>query len=84
MEPDCRRELPRIYQVMRAAGVGPEHIRIIAVDQSISDPTNATGTYGISAVPTLIVSENGFESGRIIGKPTVSWDQDICAIFQAR
>jgi hypothetical protein len=81
---DCRREMPRIHDVMRGAGVGPEHIRIIAIDQSMADPTNAAQSHSVVAVPTLIMIRNGMEVGRITGKPVLSWEQDICAILQAR
>ena len=80
---DCRREMPAIHEVMRAAGVGPEHIRIIAVDESMSDPAAAARAFGVATVTTLIILKNGFERGRIAGKPTASWEQDICVILAA-
>jgi hypothetical protein len=81
---ESQREMPQVRAVMQAAGIGPEHIQIIAVDQDLSEPTGTAQSLGVTGLPTLVVYRNGFEAGRIVGKPRVSWEEDLRAVLQAR
>src|SRR6185369_7849988 len=67
---DSRREVPRLWKALDAAGgMVPFQIRYIAVDRQKKEPAADVTGSGIHFVPTLIVSRGGHEVGRIVEQP---------------
>ena len=79
--PDSRREVPRMMKVLYTAGVPESGITIYAVDRDMKARRTPVHDLDIQKVPTLIVSRDGIEKGRIIESPEVSIEKDLLKIL---
>ena len=79
---DSHREVPRMMKVLDEAGVPADKIAIYAVNRSLKARQTPVKTLNITNVPTLIVSKNDRESGRIIESPTESVEKDLLGILK--
>ena len=79
--PDSRREVPRMMKVLDTAGVPGTGIIIYAVDRDMKARRTPVRNLNIQKVPTLIVSKDGIETGRIIESPEVSIEKDLLKIL---
>ena len=79
--PDSRREVPRMIKVLDEAGVPSSNIQIYSVDRKLRAKHTPVKQLNIQKVPTLIVSMNGHETGRIIESPKDSVEQDLLHIL---
>lgn len=89
---DSRREVPRFWKVLDAAGLDDLSVELIAVGPS-ADPAAADWEaeqgwtpgvrehYGVELVPTFIVYEGDVELGRIIETPELSIEADLAGIL---
>jgi hypothetical protein len=79
---DSRREVPRLWKALDAAGGAvPFHIRYIGVDREKKEPAADVTAGGIHFVPTLIVSRGGHELGRIVEQPLHGMEKDLLALL---
>jgi len=67
---DSRREVPRIEKIFYAMGVNMNNVNIIAVDRDKISPNGEQKGKDIRYVPTLIVSKDAEEIGRIVESPS--------------
>jgi len=67
---DSRRELPRLEKIFNAMGVDMNDIAIITVDRDKISPNGEQEGKDIRYVPTLIVSKDNQEIGRIVESPS--------------
>ena len=74
---DSKREMPRFLKIMDAIGFPQDHITLIAVDRTMELPPGIKEEYGITNVPTFIVSYRGMEMGRIIESPKTTLEGDL-------
>jgi len=86
---DSRREVPRLWKALDAAGgtgIGtmPFQIRYIAVDRQKKEPAADVTGSGIHFVPTLIVSRGGHEVGRIVEQPPHGVEADLLALLNGQ
>jgi hypothetical protein len=82
---DSRREVPRLWKALDATGGEvPFHIRYIGVDRSKKEPAAEVSGSGIHFVPTLIVSRDGHELGRIIEQPPHGVEKDLLALLNGQ
>lgn len=58
--------LPRLLALTEAAGVAPERITIIGLDENKKSVNHLPEAFNITNVPTIIVMKNGKELGRVI------------------
>lgn len=80
---DSRREVPRLWKALDAAGGAvPFQIRYIAVDRQKKEPAADVDGSGIHFVPTLIVARGGHELGRIVEQPPHGVETDLLALLQ--
>jgi thiol-disulfide isomerase/thioredoxin len=80
---DSRREVPRLWKALDAAGgTVPFHIRYIGVDREKKEPAADVDGSGIRFVPTLIVSRGGHELGRIVEQPPHGVEKDLLALLK--
>ncbi|MEH6657511.1 thioredoxin family protein [Leeuwenhoekiella marinoflava] len=80
---DSKRETPRFYKILDAAG--KKHgIELITVDRSKTTPEGLESGKDIKRVPTLIFSKNGEELGRIVEYPIESLEKDMLKILQGK
>ena len=81
---DSRREVPRLYKVLRQSGVPSSQISLINVHNADSlykqSPTHEERGRNIFRVPTILVLEGNKEKGRIVESPVTSLEKDLLAI----
>lgn len=82
---DSRREVPRFVRVTEQAGVSPDRIRLIAVDNAPDaikrSPGGEEAGLEIYRVPTFVVRRGGEEIGRIEEHPVRSLERDLASIL---
>lgn len=77
---DSKRETPRFYNILDAAGYDLDNVTMITVDRSKKQPVNLVSGYDIVRVPTFIFYRNGEEIGRYVERPRESLEKDILKI----
>ena len=78
---DSMRETPRIYKILDAAGK-TQDIELITVDRAKTTPQGLEEGKDIKRVPTLILSKDGKELGRIVEYPIESLEADMLKILK--
>ena len=82
---DSKREVPRIFKVLDAAGFPEESLIIVALDKRSEyykkSPGGEEKGWDISYVPTLILMNHGKEINRIVERPIGSLEEDLMAIL---
>ena len=80
---DSRREVPRMEKILSEMGVDIAMVSIIAVDRDKVSPNGEHEGKDIRYVPTLIVSKDNQEIGRIVESPsseTATLESDLFEI----
>ncbi len=80
---DSRREVPRFFKVLDAAGYPSDKVEIICVDEDKKAEDNELEDLKIDLVPTFIFSKDGHELGRIIEAPEDTLEKDMIKILTA-
>ena len=78
---DSRREVPRIYRILDAAGFDESRLTLINVNRGKNSPGEEEVGLNIHHVPTVILYKNGNEIGRIIESPVQLLEEDMIAIL---
>jgi thioredoxin 1 len=90
---DSQRELSRLWRAFDEIGVTAEggasgglpfSVRYIAVDEEKKEPLALTTAVGLKYVPTLIVSRDGHEVGRIVEKSPHGVERDLLALLSGK
>ncbi len=85
---DSRREVPRMMKVLMQAGFSPENISLVALGNADTlykkSPGHEEQGLNIIRVPTLIISRDGRETGRIVESPVETIERDLVNIFRGR
>ena len=82
---DSRREVPRLWKALDAAGgTVPFQIRYIAVDRQKKEPAADVTGSGIHFVPTFIISRGGHELGRIVEQSPHGVESDLLALLTGK
>ncbi len=63
---DSIRELPRLLALIEPQTTRQLRLTLINLDQNKRDPAGRAAAAGVSRTPTIIVSRNGQELGRIV------------------
>ncbi len=79
--PDTRREMPRFMKIMDEIGFPGNLITMIALDRSKRLPEGVPERYGVTHVPTFILTYRGVEAGRIVELPKRSLEEDLLEIL---
>lgn len=64
--PDSKREVPRFFAIMDAAGIAESAITMVGVDRTKKDAEGLTERWGVTRVPTFIFLRSGQEVGRVV------------------
>ncbi len=78
---DCHRETPRLIRILEEVNNPNIKVTYIGVDRAKSDPEGLAAQYEFTRIPTIIVSQNGEELGRIIERPETSLEIDLAKIL---
>jgi hypothetical protein len=75
--------IPRFFRTLESAGFPNDRLVLYALDRDKKMPGGLTTALGITNVPTIIVTKNGKETGRVIeyGK-TGKWDEEIAELVK--
>lgn len=83
---DSRREVPRLFKLLDHLGVDPSQVQLVNVDNRDSvykqSPGHEERGWKIHRVPTLVITENGKEKGRVVESPLQTWEKDLAAILE--
>jgi thiol-disulfide isomerase/thioredoxin len=81
--PDTKRELPRLFAIMEAAGIPETALTMVGVDRTKKDAEGMTEKLGITRVPTFIFLKRGLELGRFVEKvpPDSSLEREVARIL---
>lgn len=63
---DSKREVPRFFAIMDAAGLPESAVTMVGVDRTKKDTEGLTEKWGVTRVPTFILLRNGQEVGRVV------------------
>ncbi len=78
---DSKREVPRMFKVLDAAGVAPDSVVLFGVDRTKKSDDGTTDQYNIMRVPTIIIIRDGMELGRIVEQPRNTLEQDFLRLL---
>lgn len=82
---DSRREVPRLWRAIDAAGGAvPFRISYVAVDRQKKEPAGAAVESGIRYVPTFIVRRGGHEVGRIVEEAPHGIEHDLLDLLTGK
>lgn len=82
---DSRREVPRFIKLLESVDYPMERLQMIGVDRRSEfykqSPNGEHIGKNILRVPTIILLKNGVEIGRIIERPNISLEADLCDLL---
>jgi thiol-disulfide isomerase/thioredoxin len=82
---DSRREVPRFWKALDAAGGAvPFQIRYVAVDRQKKEPAGDLAKEGVRYLPTFVVRRGGQEVGRIVETSPKGVESDLLALLTGR
>jgi hypothetical protein len=82
---DSRREVPRFWKALDAAGGSvPFAVRYVAVDHAKKEPADLLKQDGVRYLPTIIVRRGGQEVGRIVETSPHGVEQDLLALLTGK
>lgn len=83
---DSKREVPRFLKLLSTLSFPEKNVQLIGLGSSDSlikqSPRHEEAGLGIFRVPTIILYENGIETGRINEFPVFSLEKDLVAILR--
>jgi thiol-disulfide isomerase/thioredoxin len=83
---DSMREVPRFIKILDLLGVPETQMELIAVDKRPDNFKTSPGDehrkWAIRRVPTFILVKGGREIGRIVERPQLSLERDLCDLLQ--
>jgi hypothetical protein len=79
---DTRRELARLWWALDSLGVEePPQLTYVAVDRSMTEPTDQVAGVDLIRVPTIVVGRGGIELGRIVEESPHGIEIDLLALL---
>ena len=78
---DSQREVPRMLKILEAAGLPEDHIKMVTLDFSKTDPGGLAVANGVEFTPTFIVFRQQGEIGRIIEKPATTLEEAMVELL---
>ncbi|MFT5862429.1 MAG: thiol-disulfide isomerase/thioredoxin [Flavobacteriales bacterium] len=74
---DSQLQIPAVFKVLDKAGFNPNHYTLITVSEEKDTPNGLEKDKDINFVPTIIVSMEGEEIGRIVEYPIENLEKDL-------
>jgi thiol-disulfide isomerase/thioredoxin len=82
---DSRREVPRLWKAIDAAGgTVPFQIHYVGVDHAKKEPAAEIAKEGVRYLPTFIVRRDGHEVGRIVETSPNGIESDLLALLSGK
>jgi len=82
--PDSKREMPRYFATMDAAGIDDSKLTMIGVDATKKDTEGLTEKFNITRVPTFIFMRDGKEVARFVERTPVgtTFEKELARILR--
>ncbi len=81
---DSRREVPKFFKLLDAAGYDLSKLTMVGVDRSKTTPENLEEGHNITRVPTFIFMKNGKEVNRFVEYSQESLEEDVAKIVSSK
>lgn len=82
---DSRREIPRLWRALdQVGGLVPFEIDYVAVDEDKAEPAGLLAGRDLQYVPTLVVSRDGEEVGRVVEISPNGVERDLLDLLAGR
>ena len=81
---DSRREVPKFFKLLEAAGYDLSKLTMIGVDRSKTTPDNLQEGYDVTRVPTFIFMKDGKEVNRFVEYAQESLEEDVAKIVGSK
>lgn len=81
---DSQRETPAFYKILDLAGIDASSVKLITVSEDKDTPEGLEEGLDITNVPTIILSKDGKELGRIVEYPIESLEKDLAKILSGQ
>ena len=78
---DSQRETPKAYRIFDDLDFEDDNVKLITVDHKPLRDKEVIKKYGLKNIPVFIFSKEGKELGRIIEKPTETFEKDMIKII---
>ena len=78
---DSQRELPPFFKMLTAMNFDQEHLKMFAMSEEKSTPSNFEQGLEINYIPTIIFFKNGREINRFVELPIENLESDIKKII---
>jgi len=78
---DSQRELPLFFKMLTAMNFDQEHLKMFAMSEEKSTPSNFEQGLEINYIPTIIFFKNGREINRFVEFPIETLESDIKKII---
>lgn len=78
---DSKREVPHFFKILDEIAFPEENLQIIGVNRLKESENFSMEELGITHVPTFIIENNGFETGRIVESPKETLEKDLLKII---
>ncbi len=78
---DSKRELPPFFKMLLAMNFDQEHLKMFAMSEEKSTPSNFEQGLEINYIPTIIFFKNGKEINRFVELPVETLESDIQKII---
>ena len=78
---DSQREVPRMLKILEAVGLPEDHIKMVTLDFSKTDPGGLAVANGVEFTPTFIFFREQEEVGRIIEKPATTLEEAMVELL---
>ena len=79
---DSQRELPPFFKMLMAMEFDQEHLKMFAMSEEKSTPSNFEQGLEINYIPTIIFFKNGKEINRFVEFPLNSLESDILKLIK--
>jgi len=78
---ECGAPFGALFRTLELADNPSIKVELIGVSKDLKSPAGKIGSKALRKLPTIVVTVNGEEKGRIIGSPQVSIEEDLAAIL---
>ena len=79
---DSRAGVPHLLKILDAAGTSRIKLRLYGVDESKTEPARLLEGVGLERVPTIVLSVDHREIGRIVETPATTLEHDLALLVR--
>ena len=81
---DSQREIPALFQILDQTEFDTDQLTLITVSRNKDTPEKLEEGFDLEYVPTIIISKDGAELGRIVESPIGTLEKDLVRILEGK